>query len=886
MAKSEGILKVHENPSSLTTEEIFKNVSSSPNGLSAEEAKNRLSLYGANVIPQKKKKSKLKIFLGNFKNSLVYALFAAALFAFVIGEYLDVIVILGVVLLNAVIGYIQEIKAQKDIEALKKLSSYFVNVIRGGNLTEVSVESLVVGDVVVLSEGDRVPADGRVIKSNSLLLNEAVLTGESELVLKTDQKISTENEKDPDNMVFQGTIVAEGKGQFVVLATGADTRFGKIAVFAQKEEEKTPIEKKIAKFAKQIGVVVLLVCALVLILGVLEGYGIIEMIQFSISLAVSAIPEGLPIAVTIALVLGAKRMAKKNAIVRNMMAVETLGTTTVIATDKTGTLTHNELKVVSAHNSRTYEFEEGNENSGYYMYHGKRCKSGDLRRLLTAGAVCNNAEYLPDEERIIGDATDAAILENAESCGIKKEYFKKLNEVPFSSEKRYMAVLAEEDGEKKIFIKGAPEEIIARCSYSLVDGKKERISKKKREEMLEDIERLSKNGLRLVAAGDKDYSKDFKSSLNDGFTYLGTLALKDTYRPGVKEAIEKCKKAGIRIVMLTGDHLGTAIQIAKKLGIIKRKGEAVLSSNISEHGIKLKDTENVSVFARILPEHKYKVVEYFKNKGEIVAMTGDGVNDVPALRKADIGISMGKSGTDAAREASDLVLADDNFATIVSAVEEGRTIFANLRKSILYLVSTSVGEVLTVIGALLLALPLPITALQILWINLITDTSATIPLGVEEKEEEHLKMPPRNLKDGIISPLMIRRSILVGFYMAAVALYIFENNRAFGLDYARTVTFLFLSVSQWFNALNCRSEKKSVFSRNPFSNSWLNIGIAGSFAAQVAIMYLPRASTLFNFVPVGFDAWLIPVVLSFGVIFLIEIDKFVGNKIEDIKKKR
>lgn len=862
-------------PSNLTISETLDMVSSYHEGISSEEAKSRLVKYGKNELPEKEKESKLKIFLKNFKSPLVYALFAAAALAVVLGKYVDTTVILFVIFVNAIIGYIQETKAKKDIDALKKLSAFFVKVVREGRVSEINSSLLVPGDVVVLDEGLRIPADGRIIEGNSLLLNESSLTGESETILKTDEKISNKDQITSKNMVYQGTVVAEGNGRFVVLSTGQDTKFGKVALFAQEAQTETPIQRKIEKLSKQIGVTVLLVSFLVFLIGIFSGHGAVDMVQLSVSLAVSAIPEGLPIAVTVILVLGAKRMAKRNAIVRNMMAVETLGTTTVIATDKTGTLTHNKLKITDIYTQKKYHFEQGKEHGSYFS--GKNKYFGDdIKNLLTAGAVCNDAELDRDKGIVIGEPTDAAILENASMFGIKKRSYPRLDEVPFTSQKRFMAILTQVGRQKVVFIKGAPEEILKKCSHFLDD--KTAVSKLHKQEILKQIEKMSRDGLRVVAVAEKKCQDHFSASLNSGFTFLGLIGMKDTYRPGVKEDIRKCKEAGIKIVMLTGDHMDTASTIAKKLGIINDNKQVVLAqSYFSSDKASRKDIGEIAVFSRILPELKYKVINLLKKKGEVVAMTGDGVNDVPALRKADIGVAMGVSGTDAAKEAADIVLADDNFSTIVSAVEEGRTIFANLRKTLLYLISTSAGEVMAVLGSLILSLPLPITPLQILWINLITDTSATIPLGVEPKEKDHLKVPPRNPKEGIISALMVRRSLMVGIYMGVVALIIFKTRLSQGIEYARTVTFLFLTISQWVNAFNCRSEKRSVFGMNFFSNPTLLLGIFLGILLQLGVMYIFVFREIFHFVPVGINEWIFAIVASLGLILLIEADKLVSS---------
>lgn len=864
----------------LTIKETFDVLSSRKTGLSDEEAAKRAAIYGPNLLPEKKKDSRFKIFVENFKSPLVYALFGAAFFAGILGKTADVLVITIVVFINAFIGYIQEIRAEKDINALKELSYLFPKVLRGGKIQKIDSRSLVPGDIVALEEGDKIPADGRLIEVNNLLINESSLTGESALIEKTDEKLLIKDEDVFKNMVYEGTAVAEGRGKFIVTAIGKETRFGKIALFAQETETETPIQKKMKILSRNIGLAVLLASVLVLVVGVLVHGDILYMTQLSVSLAVSAIPEGLPIAITIILILGAKRMAKRKAIIRNMMAVETLGTTTVIATDKTGTLTHNKLSVEEIFTDKIIvSGEDAFGLSGKFFYSRKIYEGIDLKEILTAGGICNNAEALSDEDglKIIGEAVDSAILVAAYRIGFRKNRFRRISEIPFSSERKMMAVLAEYS-EKVIYTKGAPEEIIERSSKIFKEGKENLLTEEMKQEILYRVSKMSKKGLKVIGVAKRRYigkGKSLEGHLEKEFTFLGLIGMKDTYRPGVREAIRKCQTAGIKIIMLTGDHLDTALSIAKNLNIFKKGDKAVLAEKIIGNE---KDTiSNATVYARILPEHKYRIIELLKKEGEIVAMTGDGVNDVPAIRKADIGIAMGEAGTDAAKESADLVLADDNFATIVNAVEEGRTIFENIRKTVLYLISTSLGEVLAVLGSLVLKLPLPITPLQILWINLITDTSATIPMGMEPKEDEHLEKPPRGPKENIISKLMVRRSLLVGVYMATVALLIFKSQFSYGLEYARTTTFLFLSISQWFNAFNCRSEKRSVFRIDSFSNKPLLLGIFLGVLAQLLAMYLPLFKEIFGFANVGLFEWSLAVGASAGLIILIEIDKIFSS---------
>ena len=818
----------------LSIEEGLDILSTGKDGLSKYEVFRRIEAYGQNKIEQTKKKSKLNIFLSNFRSPLIYILLLSSIFALLIHKIVDAFVIFIVVLVNAIIGYIQERKAEKEIASLKKLTVTYVNVIRDKNKESIEVYNLVLGDVVLLEEGDRVPVDGRILESNNLLINESSLTGESRLVEKREEKLAQGDDVTSNNMVYQGTTVAEGRGIFFVTATGLQTKFGRIVFLADEPETETPLQKKMTVLSREIGATVLVVSLFILIVGILKGKSVIYMAQVAVSLAVSAIPEGLPIAITVILVLGAKRMAKRKAIVRNMMAVETLGTTTIIATDKTGTLTHNKLKVVEIFAGKKFVKKE----DGKFDTHGEKL-GHDFEKTLYTAAICTNAEVNDRTDEVIGEPTDVALMEAALEAGFIKKAQERLDEIPFSSNTKTMSVLVKAYSGCSLCVKGAPEEIIKDCEKIYKDGKVSALNKNDLKLINDALADMTSRGLRVIAVCFKD-TKERKTipKNSSGLIFLGLVGMEDTYREGVFDAIKKCKTAGIKIMMLTGDHLETALNIAKSLNIFTSEKKALLGQDIQTDKVGNIHLSQVGVFARILPEHKYKIIEMLKKDGEIVAMTGDGVNDVPALKKADIGIAMGISGTEAAKEAADIVLTDDNFSTIVSAVEEGRTIFENIRKTLTYLFSTSLGEVMTVMGSLFMGIPLPITPLQILWINLITDTSATIPLGMEEKEESHLQKPPRHPREHIISRLMVRRSLLVGVYMATFAILLFSINLHKGEDYARTITFLFLSISQWVNAFNCRSEKRSILSFNPFSNKVLLLGILLSFIAQIIVMYI------------------------------------------------
>jgi Ca2+-transporting ATPase len=877
----------------LSTVEILSKFSSSKKGLSSADAKIRLDRDGLNLLGGNEKKSRISMFVNNFKSPLIYILLAASIVTFFMREYTDSVVIFIITVINACIGYYQQQKTENALEALRKMTALFTVVIRDGKSRRIRSEELVVGDIVVLEEGDKVPADGRLIEASSLLINEAVLTGESLPVTKDSEIfLITEEGEEPQNLVFMGTTVLGGRGLVVVTATGKETEFGKISKLVEDElGSLTPLQAKLADFSKKLGAFIILICFLILVLGLVRGIDLMTMIELSISMAVSAIPEGLPVAITVILVLGVKRMAKQKAILRNLTAVETLGTTTVIASDKTGTITHNKLTVTKIFTNKLYRVSgEGFGLKGEILENDLKVEPDKrIIQLLRVGVIANNGKLQESGNRteVFGDPTDCAILVAARKVGIELDtaakYVTRIAEIPFSSENKYHAVLAESSGAKVVYMKGALEEVLrlSKYVYSPESSLKKMTTTAK--SLLEEQARyFASRGLRVIALGYREENIR-KNSLSDNdiqkgnFVFVGLIGMRDTYRSGVKEAISKCHRAGIRMIMITGDHLDTARAIGQDIGIVDSADEVIEAQELEKMPLSAvrKIVKRANVFARISPISKFRIIEALKANGEIVAMTGDGVNDVPALKKADIGVAMGVMGTEAAKDASDMVLTDDNFSTLVLAVSEGRAVFSNIRKTLFYLLSTNLGEVLTVSAGLLFGYPLVLLPLQILWINLVTDSCTAIPLGMEPAHTNQINRPPRDPKEHIVSKRMIIKIILIALTMSIGAILIFRATLPQGLTYARTMVFTFLVVIQWLNVINARSESSSIFSVNPFSNKSLIIGVGVAILLQLLVLYTGFFGDIFEVASLGLRDWLIITGAASTTVIISEIEKLI-----------
>jgi Ca2+-transporting ATPase len=873
----------------LSAEETLKALESSREGLTEEEARQRVEKYGPNLLLGKRKVPWPIVFLRQFASPLIYILLAAAAVELIVlNKPTDAGVILAVVLVNSLIGFVQEHRAEQAMEALKRLTVPKAKVFRRGEVREIAASQLVPGDVILLEAGDKIPADARLLEAAALSVDESILTGESVPVEKFTAPIEGEAiVADMGNMVHTGCAAVNGRGVAVITATGMDTEIGKITTRMQETTPPaTPLQQNVARLGRYIGGLVLGIVVFLIGLGIFKGYSFEDIFTLGIAASVSAIPEGLPVMVTVVLALGMRRMARRHALIRKLPAVETMGAVTVICSDKTGTLTESEMTLREIYlGGRRIEITgAGYQPEGEFRENGNPVDAGKDKNLslaLRISALCNDSTLKSEDGqyRLLGDPTEGALLVAALKAGFSQEALQKehrrLAELPFQSEKRYMATLHPSGGGKSVaYVKGSMERILEMSRTILQNGEVRELTPDKKAEIEKVNLEMAAKALRVMAlaygelpAGPEQL---FHDHLKGTLTFVALVGMIDPPRKEAKEAVAACRHAGIKVVMITGDQKATAEAIAGELEL--PPGEAVTGLEVekmSEEEFKSR-VEKISVFARVEPLHKLKIVEALKAKGYTVAMTGDGVNDGPALRSADIGIAMGIKGTDVAREASDMVLTDDNFASIVAAVEEGRVIFGNIRRSVFYLLSTNVGELFTWTAAILAGIPLPVVAVQILWINLVTDGVCTIPLSLEPKHRNVLEDPPRRAGAGIVYGGMMMRIAFVALFMAAGTFLLFKwELPRVGLDEARTIAFCVLVAFQWFNALNARSDNQSLFSLGLFSNRWLLGGIALAFLLQLTIVYVPIFQGLFYTVPLGLDDWGI-ILLAAGSLFIAE----------------
>ncbi|MDF2634730.1 MAG: Calcium-transporting ATPase 1 [Pelosinus sp.] len=840
-------------------------------GLGHEETILRQSQYGFNELTEKNKESLLRKFINQFKDFLVLILLAASVISLLIGEITDAFVIIAIVILNASLGVFQEAKAEKALEALKRMSAPSSKTIRDGNLILIPSRELVPGDVVILEAGDYIPADIRIVETANLKVEEASLTGESAAVEKDHATLRNDAPLgDRHNIGFMGTVVTYGRGKGIVVATGMETEIGKIATMIQTlEEDSTPLQKKLKEFGKLLGVLGIAICAVVFLVGIYNGYRagtldfqlIQSMLMISISLAVAAIPEGLPTVVTIVLALGMQRMAKKNAIVKKLHAVETLGSTTIICSDKTGTLTQNQMTVVkTVTGAKTFEVTgKGYKPEGEFLLEGAKITidmEKDLDLLLLGAALCNDAQLKLSLEtqtwNIIGDPTEGALLTVAAKAGKVKDDLKaypRVAEIPFDSARKMMTTFhTMANHEVMAFTKGAPDMLLKNCTQVLSHGTARSMTEEDNRTIQEANQAMSSQALRVLAIAFREFNQvpnDLNpSTVEREMTFIGLLGMIDPARPEAKEAVNVCISAGIRPIMITGDHPGTAFAIAKDLGIATNEDQVIAGqdvNNLSKEQLQ-ESVKYATVFARVSPEHKMSIIDALRINGEVVAMTGDGVNDAPALKKAHIGIAMGITGTDVTKEAADMIVSDDNFATIVTAVEEGRVIFANIRKFIFFLLSCNASEVLVIFLAMILGWPIPLLAIQLLWINLVTDAFPALALGVEKKEPNMMESPPRKPDEPLLSQNMIIMIAIQSIVMAATVLAAFKyglHTHNDDLSVARTFAFVTLILSQIICAYSARSEYYSTFKLGFFSNKYLNLGAGLSFILLLLSVYGP-----------------------------------------------
>ncbi len=868
------------------SEQILKKLNTPETGLSPSEATSRLESYGYNTLAQAESIILFKLILHQFTSPLILILLIAAGVTFLLKEYIDSAVIIAVVILNAVIGFTQEVKAEKSVQSLKKLLVAKARVLRDGHEVEIPSSALVPGDLVLLTSGARVPADLRLLYTLELKVDESMLTGESVPVEKTYQALSGGKKVigDQANMAFMGTSIVNGRARGIVVSTGKNTILGGIAEEVQEIGlVKAPIQEKIESIAKVIGLLVLGASMALFMIGLLAGQPLKTMFMVTVAAAVAAIPEGLPIVVTIAMAVGVTRMARHSAIVRKLPAVETLGSTTVICSDKTGTLTRNEMTVTRLYDGYdTYTVDGiGYDPTGnIYSKNNNQDEFAQdrLLRLLEIGLHCNESQVYQENNfyKIDGDPTEGALIVSASKGGLYAEYEKEHSEqlaiIPFESERGFMATLHQLKEGRYILLKGAPERVLGMCLDT------DNLIEKATDKAIE----FATDGMRVLGFAWKRVSESQEdlthADIVSGFTFAGLQAMIDPPRTEVIKAIADCKDAGIRVVMITGDHKVTAQAIGTQLGIIQM-GEPVLTGkDIDEmdDDLLFQQTKTVSIFARVAPEHKVRITRQLIKHGHIVAMTGDGVNDAPALKAAHIGIAMGITGTDVAKEASDMVLADDNFSSIFHAVKEGRIVFDNLRKVIFFLLPTGLASIVSIIITLVMGVPIPYLAAQLLWINLVTNGLQDVALAFEPGEKDILKRPPRPPEEGILSSLLLQRTVLVGLVIAIGIVYNYISALQAGksLEHARTVAVTTMVFFQFFQAWNSRSEFRSLLHIPLLSNPFLFYSLIFALIAQIAFTYLPALQWIFRTVPITGADWLRCILVASSVIITVESDKW------------
>ncbi|ADB57771.1 cation-translocating P-type ATPase [Archaeoglobus profundus] len=850
----------------IPTSEVLKLVKSSPQGITDEEAARRLVLYGYNEIKEEKKISEILRFLSHFSDPLIYILIVSGTITAILRRYVDTIIIFLVVLINAVIGYVQERKAKKTIESLKKMVEIRARVIRKVE-KEIPARELVPGDVIILEAGTKVPADARLLEVKNLTVDESLLTGESTPVEKFSETILKKTAVERNNMVFAGTLVLEGYGKAVVVATGENTELGKIAKTVKTEKGvETPLLRRIKRLSKFIFFIIVAVSILNFTIGLLRGYNPTFMFLASVSLAVAAIPESLPTLVTMSLAIGVRDMAKRKAVVRKLPAVESLGSVTTICTDKTGTLTQNRMKVIRI-------FAGGKEYDVERVGREELAKHPEVYLTIKAGYVCNKALYfLKDGEPVTsGDPTEIALLEVASLTGIE-ERFKVIDEIPFDPTLRYMATAVKEGKSVEIYVKGSVEAVLSMCRWALIE---EKVVELDRHNIHKIASELALQGLRVLAFAYKSVNLEEFGSIEeqlDDLIFLGLQCMIDPPREECYEAIRRCKEAGVRVIMITGDHPSTALFIAKELDI---SGEVVTGDEIE----KMSDDElkevlkKTNVFARILPKVKLRIVKLLQELGEIVAVTGDGVNDAPALKRANIGVAMG-SGTEVAKESAEIILLDDNFATIVEAIDEGRNVFRKIQKILAWMLPTNVGEGIVILVAFLLGITLPILPVQILWINTVTAVLLGTTLVFEPREPNLLKLKP--MTEELLNPAILFRIIWVAIVLVACAYFLYfryDDNEMI----ARTIAMNTIVFFEIFYLLNSRSIDLSFLKTLKFKNKAVYLGIFATIALQLVATYLPNFNKILHTVPLDAGMWFEIVAVSSLVFILVELEKYMTN---------
>ncbi|MBU3098645.1 MULTISPECIES: calcium-translocating P-type ATPase, PMCA-type [Clostridium] len=842
----------------------------SSKGLTNSEAESRLKKYGFNKLESKKKISALQIFISQFNDFITWILIVATVLSGLMGEKADAITIFIIVIMNGILGFIQEFKTEKSLEALSKLAAPTAKVVRNGGISVINAIYLVPGDLVILESGDRIPADCILTECNNIMLDESLLTGESAGVSKSASS--------KENTIYMGTIILTGKAKAKVIATGMSTEMGKIADMLHSiDNERSPLKERLAHLGKILVILCIIICFVVTFMGIWRGQDKYEMFLLGVSLAVAAIPEGLTAIVTVALALGVSRMLKRNALVRKLPAVETLGCTSVICTDKTGTLTENNMTVKAFYfDGQIYNVDNDNVPLNLMM--------------KKAYTYCNDCNYdfsaRNIEKCLFGDPTETALIKGLFNNSKELQEFlnkaRRVYEIAFNSTRKIMSVIVKEDGREVCYVKGAPERVIEKCNYILIDGLIQPMLPIYKNKLMRSVEAMSNKALRCIAAAYKVTGIVHNDNLESNLIFIGVAGIIDPPRKEVKDAVIKCKIAGIRPIMITGDHKNTAYAIGKDLEICKSQEEVITGDELDKLSDKEldKNIDNLKIFARVSPKHKLRIVKAFKHKNHIVAMTGDGVNDAPAIKEADIGIAMGISGTDVTKEAASMILLDDNFATIVSAVEEGRVIYNNIRKFIRYLLSCNLGEVLTMFLASLFYLENPLLPIQILFVNLVTDGLPAIALGVDPADPDIMLEKPRGKNESVFSRGLTEKIIIRGCLIGVCTILSFIGGKYYGMsiEACRTLALGTLVLSQLIHVFECRSEKHSLFEINPFTNMYLLGAVSISVIMLLSIVYIPFLQSVFHTIPLNFGQWLIVLFFSSIISFINSLYLYLTNK--------
>lgn len=893
------MLSYSETPYSKKVEELIHELGTDPErGLSEKEAHERLQKFGKNKLKEKKKISPFLLYLKQYKDFMMLILLAVSCISFLIHDKEDGTVILAVVILNTFISFIQEYKAEKTLSALKKIAGPEAQVVRDDIEKKIRAELLVPGDVISIEEGDFIPADARLIELAGLRVQEALLTGESEPVEKGAQVVLSERVpvSDRRNMVFAGTVVASGRGKAVVTSTGMTTEVGQIADLIQKVKDKpTPLQIKLAQLGRWLVVLSIFLCAVIAAIGILRGLSPYQMFLTAVSLGVAVIPEGLPAVVTIALSIGVQRMARRNAIVKRLPAVETLGSVTVIGSDKTGTLTEGVMRAEMLWTPDSeVKFVEGHSIvKGMLISEGRVLKKlpPDVEHALLISALANNAVLQKNKTgwEAVGDPTETALACASAKGGYWREKLEEeqdytfLTELPFDAQRKMMSVIMEAPDDRiRVFTKGAPEEIVKASTRYYSQNEKLPLTGEQREKILLQNKAMAEKGLRVIGLAYRkidEVALDVEpEDVEEEMVFVGLIGIFDPPRQEVPAAIQECTGAGIQTLMITGDHVGTATNIAGRIGMIHNPQECATGRDLDRFSEKEWDEKipKLKVFARVSPQHKFQIVKTLQKAGQFVAMTGDGINDAPAIKNANVGIAMGRTGTDVTREASDIVLTDDNFSTIVAAVEEGRTIYNNIKKFIAYLFSCNAAEILIMMISVIIGFPLPLTPIQILWLNLVTDTPPALALGVEPAPKGIMTQPPRDPKESIFSHRLFWDIFYQGLAIALSVLFVFWlfiNKFGSDLTHARTGVFVTLALSQLLHAFNCQNEKQSIFSTGLFTNGWLIVAIVVSTLLLLSGMYLPFLKNVFGQVPLSAAKWAVCLLVALIPVGVVECVK-------------